>query len=296
MRLIKSINWQKLTFKLIKHKYLLLFFSLLFWVYWTNTFHTNFSDEFDNIVGGWYITKGILPYRGFFSHHNPGAYFISSLIVLFTRQSFVHFRIVWAIALFTTSVMSYVYLTKIFSKDKLKFFLLYLLILGVSSTYYWGQMMLSETIVAYVLIPSYALVVLKAINGKAVNLRDVAFISVMSAIALYTSLTFIFAIILLWIFSLYLFVKNKKIFSRPALKALTIIVLPYVLLALYLISTGSLSEYIFQSIRYNRDYYVYNFPVVAGQVSKHPARYAISIFYNTSDQFKALLLQGKDFN
>lgn len=295
MRLIKSINWQKLTSKLIKNKYLLLFFVLLFWVYWFNTFHTNFSDEFDNIVSGWYIIHGRLPYVGFFSHHNPGAYYISSLITLFTRQSFVHFRMVWGVILFLISYFTYAFFRKKFPRHNLHFILGYLFLLGMGSTYFWGQMMLSETVVGYLLIPAFGLVLLKQLFNQEITLSDLTFLSITTFIAQFTSLTYVFSVTLLIIYAVYLYVRTRK--NLKSLLTLGVIFIsPYLLFLGYLLVTGSLSEFYFQSIQYNRDYYIYNFPQVAGQVSKHPLRYAMSIFYNTSDQFRALLLQVRDFN
>jgi hypothetical protein len=49
-------NWLKIL-------YLFSFFAILF----ANTFHEEYPDEYDNIVGGKLIVHGILPYTGFSS-------------------------------------------------------------------------------------------------------------------------------------------------------------------------------------------------------------------------------------
>lgn len=281
---------------LFRRKYLLLFFSILFLVYLANTYHTNFPDEFDNITGGWYINHGILPYTGFFAHHNPAAYYIASLITLFTKQSFVQFRIVWTGLLFTASVVSFVYLRRLFGTKSTRFFLLYLMFLGISATYYWGHMLLSETVVGYALIPAYALVFLKYIRRERLSLFDIWCVSILSALGLLTSFTFIFAIAGFLIFTLIYFMRCEGLFSRNTLGAVLILVSPYLLFLIYLVTTKSLHEFYFQSIYYNREYYIYNFPTVAGKVSKHPLRHAASIFYNVSNDFALLLLQVRDFN
>ena len=38
------------------------YWVLLFWILYTNTFHEEYPDEFDNILGGYYILHGKLPY------------------------------------------------------------------------------------------------------------------------------------------------------------------------------------------------------------------------------------------
>ena len=51
-----------------------------------NALHESFPDEYDNILGGFYINKGILPNIGFFTHHNIGAYFLAAINAFFTQQ------------------------------------------------------------------------------------------------------------------------------------------------------------------------------------------------------------------
>src|SRR4051812_25119818 len=71
----------------------------LFLFLFINTIHESYPDECDNILGGTYILKGILPYTGFFSHHGPIAYFVAALIASFSGHSFVGFRIFYSIFL-----------------------------------------------------------------------------------------------------------------------------------------------------------------------------------------------------
>lgn len=274
---------------------MLIFLLFIFWVYWVNTFHTNFPDEFDNIVGGWYINRGILPYIGFFSHHNPGSYYIASIITFFTKQSFVAFRTVWAVILYLSAIGSYFILNKKLGNKTTNFYLIYIFLLGISATYYWGHMILSETIVGYMFIPSFALVFLKVMERSKITLKDITLISIATSVALLTSFTFIFAICIFLLLTLYCFIRRNG-WNRNIILALVILGLPYIVFLIYLVITGSLSEYYFQAITYNKEYYIYNFPTVAGQVSKHPLRYFISIFYTASMQFYTLFNQVRNFN
>ena len=80
------------------------FYIGLFCLFLLNAFHESYPDEFDNIMGGWYILHGKLIYSGFFTHHGPVPYFLAALLELFSWQSFVRFRIVYAIFLFLFNV------------------------------------------------------------------------------------------------------------------------------------------------------------------------------------------------
>lgn len=274
----------------------LLYLFIVMMILWINTFYTRYPDEFDNIVGGWYITKGILPYIGFFSHHNPGAYYFSSLIVLFSQQSFVVFRMGLSIMTFLWMMLPTFYLKRSFKWSEIQFYFFFIIILAISATYSWGHMMLSETIVGYMLVPAYALVFIKSWLHQSLDIKDILFLSVTTFIALFTSMTFTFAILAFWSYVFLYFRHYEGFRSRKFVKSIFIIVLPYILFVLYLLFTKSWGEYYYQSIIYNRDFYIYNFPIVAGKVSTHPVRYAISIFYNVTDQFWLLLGQIKDFN
>jgi hypothetical protein len=272
-------------------------FLLIFFAFLVNTFHTQFSDEFDNIYGGFLINQRILPYTGFFTHHNPGAYYLASIITLFTQRSFVHFREIFAVILFLGFVASFLLLRKRLQGENLNFFLYYGILIGAGATFWWGHMLLSETVVGYLLVPAFLLIFIKKLKRMKFDLIDVWTISVLTFFALFTSLTYVYLIPVVDTVVLYFYFENNRQFEIiKILKPISIFILPYALFLIYLILTGSIYEFYFSSIDYNVAYYIYNFPQVAGSYSHHPLRYAISIAKNTADQFYAILVQAKDFN
>jgi len=296
-RFISNINFNLTRFYIffIKQRFKIIYILVLFGIYWLNTFHTNFPDEFDNIVGGWYITQGKLPYIGFFSHHNPGAYVIAALITLITHRSFVGFRMIWSILLFFSSIGGYWLIRSKCGKRETFFYAIFLLFLSLSATYYWGHMLLSETVVGYLFLPAYVLFLIKGLKSQKINLTDIVTISILTSLALLTSFTFLFAIGIFLIYCIYLFIQSVG-FSRKLIQGIGILVAPYVLFVSYLLISHSFTEYVFQAITYNKLYYIYNFPIINGQVSTNPLRYAVSIFYNTNIQFHSLLVQLDHLN
>jgi hypothetical protein len=271
----------------------LLFILFCFWV---NTLHTQFPDEFDNIFGGFLINHGSFPYTGFFSHHNPGAYVSASLITLFTGRSFVGFRIVFSVLLFLIFIGS-AYLLHKRTKEPMGFFLWYGVYLVLGSTYWWGQMFLSETLVVYALVPVFLLIFIKNLKGIKFTQIDLWIISLLTFYSLFVSLTYIYLLPILILLFLFLYFRDNPIRKisaviRPGL----IFALPYTIYALFLAVTGGLYEFYFDSIYYNVTYYIYNFPMVAGTYSHHPARYMISIAKTSLETFIAILRQIPDFN
>ena len=202
---------------------------------------------------------------------------------------------VWALLLFAAQIAVFWLLKKKFPRVSLNFYLAFILLFGLFSTYSWAHMILSETIVTYLLIPAYALIFLKSIHNYRLTIADIVIVSLTTALALLTSFTFVFVVAILWMYILYYFLKEPRSI-RQLLQICIIIIAPYLLFTGYLLLSGSLQEFYEQAIVYNRDYYIYNFPKVAGEVSKSPARYALSIFYNNSVQFHSLLVQAGNFN
>lgn len=45
-----------------------------------------FGDERENVVAGWLVTKGLVPYRDFFFHHAPLPYFLAAVPAWFGQQ------------------------------------------------------------------------------------------------------------------------------------------------------------------------------------------------------------------
>lgn len=280
-----------------RQKYILGIYIFILVCFFINTFHTQFPDEFDNIYGGFLINQGKLPYTGFFTHHNPGAYFLASLITFFTGRSFVHFRIIFALILFTGYVGSFFFLKKRLKNISLHFFLFYGVLVAIGATYWWGQMLLSETIVGYLLVPVMLLVIIKNLEKIKFDLIDIWIISVLTFFSLFTSLTYIYLIPIFDFLVIYFYLRDKRPFRiNKVIRPILIFFLPYFIFLIYLIITKSVSEFYFASIYYNVAYYIYNFPKVAGVYSHHPIRYAISIAKNTIENFSALLVQVSSFN
>lgn len=257
-----------------------------------NALHESYPDEFDNILGGWYIIHGKLPYSGFFTHHGPVPYFIAALITLFGGQSFVRFRILYAIFLITIMFGTYCLLKKRLGKDVLGFYPFFIAFLGIGSTYYWMQMLLADNIAALSFLPVYALVILKTIFRKTFTLKDVVTIVFFSSIGLYSSLTYLYLFLLIHLATLYLYFKDnppKPLISPKTLLPIFIIFLPHLGFLLYLLVTKSLSDYFYQNYTFNTLYYIYNYPKPEGATFVNPVRYAILIAYRFISNYYILL-------
>jgi hypothetical protein len=218
------------------------------------------------------------------------------MITLFTGRSFVFFRVIFAFVLFGGYIASFFFLKKRL-KIPLSFFLFYGVLIAIGATYWWGQMLLSETIVGYLLVPVMLLIIIKNLEKIKFDKTDLLVISILTFFSLFTSLTFIYFIPIIDFLVIYFYLRDNPPFHfKKCINPIIIFSLPYILFFIYLVITSSVSEFYFASIYYNVTYYIYNFPQVAGYFSHHPARYAISIARHTIDNFSVLLVQVSGFN
>jgi len=256
----------------------ILVFAILFVIFVTNAFHEKYPDEFDSIVGGRYITEGRLPYRDWFQHHQPGAYVMAAAILPFSGQSFVKFRVAWEIVLYALLVGSYFLLKRRLPKRDLSFYVILLFVIGLAGTYFWGHMLLADTLAGYFLLPAFALLFIKDYYKEKFETEDLIIICGFSFLSWFTSMTYIFIIAAISLYALYLFATTniKSTFFRRLATGVSIVAVPYVLFGLYLLVTGSIADYYWANVVYNTNYYIYNYPHEPG-TPINPIRYAAVI-------------------
>lgn len=273
---------------------LLLVFFLTLSLALVNSLHFSYPDEFDNIVGGYFITHGRLPYTGFFTHHGPFAYFLASFIALFSGASFVKFRLLYALLISITSVSFLFYIKKRFDGGLFKTSLYLLMFITVGATYFWGHMLLADSLVGFLLLPVYFILFCSILKRDPFQKVDLIFISILSALALLTSLTFLYAVFIIYIFTTYwYFISPKNSRAYSPLKFFLLLASPYLAFLLYLVITSSLKDYYYQSIFFNKEYYA---TMPDGSPVRNPLRHAISIFYQFFNHYRAQLGLTKDLN
>lgn len=263
-----------------RHWKTIVIFFFLFVILFLNAFHEKYPDEFDSILGGRYIDMGLVQYRDWFQHHQPGAYVMASLLLPFTGISFVRFRIAWAIAIFFLLSLGYWILRRRFPKRDFSFYLVLLFTIALAGTYFWWQMLLADTLAAYLILPAFALLWMKDYYGGSFDKKDLAIVGGFSFLAWYSSMTYIYIAGTLSLYALFLFAARRKpqqTVLSTTLKGALILGIPYIVFFLFLLVTGSIKDYYFASIFYNSAYYIYNYPHAPGQMV-NPIRYAVVIF------------------
>lgn len=289
----------KSFFRNNENLFLSVFFVLILALLLINALHESYPDEFDNILGGKYLLQGIPIYTGFFTHHGPVAYFLSAFILLFSNGSFVVFRLIFAVCIFIFLLGTYLYIRNRFGKNQTYFYLGFIFITALAGNYYWLHMLLADSLSAYFFAPIVAILLVASFYNHRLRLRDLMIISVLTASSVLSSLTFIYFSILVYSFSLFLYIKTNKPIKQLkniVIPAFIIILTPYMLFLSYLLVTFSLNDYLYQGFTFNQRYYVYNYPRPEGSTTINPVRFAIVIanaFYNN---YYTLLQQVPSMN
>ncbi len=286
LKTIKSLwSWQFLSGIIL----IILFVS--------NAFHETYPDEFDNILGGWFTLHGHFLYSGYFTHHGPVPYLIAALVELFSGQSFVVFRLFYSLIVLLMLVVPYFYIRKSYSKN-ISFYPWLIGFIGLASTYYWSHMLLADNIAAFCFLAVYGLIILKAFSSKNLTNSDILFISILSALGVYSSLTYLYLYLITIFYTMFLFYSKVKDlnFKKSNLKPIFYILLPHVIFALYLTLTGSIGDYLYQNIVFNAKYYIYNYPRSSDSTFINPVRYAIVILNNFMGSFYILALGIRNFS
>lgn len=254
--------------------------GILLLIFVTNAFHEKYPDEFDSIVGGKYILEGKVPYRDWFQHHQPGAYVLSAILLPFAHGSFVQLRVLIALSFFTIIAGTYFLLKKHVPEFDGRYYLFFAITLAVSGTYFWGQMLLADTLAAYLFIPAYLFLLGKDYYRKIFTRSDLFLVTFFAFLVWFTSMTYLFALTGIILYAMYLYIRDaikgdSRIVTILASVAVTV-GLPYVLYFLFFFVTGGLADWYFANVTYNQEYYIFNYPRAPGAMF-NPVRYAIII-------------------
>lgn len=269
----------------------------IFWIFLflgliilTNQIHSSYEDEFENILGGRYLITLRFPYTDFFTHHNPGAFFVSAVINLLSGVSFVRFRILLGLLFLISYILFYIFVKKRFGNLEARLVIFFYIFITFGATFFWGHMLLADSLSAYLLTSTYIICSLLVFKNEALTKKDLWVISTLTFLTIFTTLTQVYASLIIYIF---VFIWNLKHKSIPWKNFFFIILLPYLIFLVYLIATGSLVEYYRQAIGYNVSYYI---QLPDGVSSKNPLRIAIVFLVKFFENFRSALLQVKDLS
>lgn len=233
-------------------------YGLTYPLFMAQSTYYSFSDETDNILGGWLMSNhGEIVYRDFFSHHMPLPYFVSSIITFFTENNLNNFRLVFVSLCFLWLIFIARNLRQIIG-DKLT--ILFIVTLALVQYLTWSHMILAETFIAYAVLHLTTIFILRSENQAPLKTSNVILLSILCAIPVLSALSYAPLSAVLYAISAYLYfapsIKSKKSANlKTTIKHTSIMMTPYLLLGIWLTATNSLRQFIDQAYVFNKNYY-----------------------------------------
>lgn len=279
----------KLLKKIKPIHYLLASIALVFLV---NSQYLAYPDEFVNILGGKFILEGKIPYKQFFDHHLPGAWYLSALILLFSFGSFVRFRFIWAVIQFVTLFFVGRFIQRK-SKELFPFYIGYFLIYPFMTMYYWTHLFIADGI-AFLFFSALFWMLFAQSYQKETKLQTVIFFSLVNFLFVFSSLTYIYIALLFYAWIIVLLFRSKPKWGE-IIRFCLISAAPYVLYGLYLLISNSWKEFYISNFVYNTTLYI-DIPNYKMGHFFNPFKFTLTIIYNFFNTYIQLLVRIKEFN
>lgn len=282
-------NYINKIIKAIKPLHFLLFGVLL--VFLTNSQYVSYPDEFVNILGGKAINAGKVPYREFFDHHLPGAWYLSAVFLWFSFDSFVMFRFVWALFAFAVLFFTGRYIQSR-NKEAFPFFLGYFVLYPFITVYYWTHLFLADSL-AFLFFSSIFWILMVESFEKKTAFKTILWLTVFNFVFLFSSLSFIYIVLIFYLWLFVLLIKNG--YANKILLFIGISAAPYIFYALYLLISNSWREFYISNFVYNTKLYMHVPNYTPGRFF-NPLKFGLTIIFNFFETYIPLLVRIKEFN
>src|SRR3989344_5890900 len=107
-------------------------------------------------------------------------------------------------------VATYLLVKKRAKEANTGFYVPFLFALAFAGTYFWGQMLLADTLASYLIIPAYAMLLLKSYTGERFERKDLLIVSLSTFFTWFTSMTFTYVIVGLNLYAIYLYWRSER--------------------------------------------------------------------------------------
>lgn len=266
-------------------EYLTVFFIFIFFV--LHSSYISYPDEFVNILGGSYIDKGLLPYRDFFDHHLPFAWYFASILLPLSFNSFKLFRLFWAIFSFASLFILSRWIKKKHS-PLYPYFLAFFFLYPLMGVYFWFHLYIADSLAVLFFSLVFWILLAETLDKKT-GLKTLIVSSFLVFLMIFSSLTFAYLALALYVW--HAFLLDLKI-NKNMLKLVSASVAPYLLYLLYLFATGTFKDFYFSNFSYNTELYISIPNYVRGRFF-NPIKFGLTLIYNFLSGYLPLLTKIK---
>ncbi len=283
------LTFEKLRQSILRHNFAgkeIIAFLLVFIFFIVNTLYVSYPDEFVNILGGSFITQGKIPYKDFFDHHLPFAWYFASLLLLFAGKSFVLFRILWAIAMFLLLFFVGLWIRKNY-RELYYYYVGFFILYPLTAVYFWFHLYLADSLAILFFSAIFWMLTVQTLTQR-VHFRSILASSLLTFCLIFSSLTFLYLGLALYLWQLYLIWPHKT----RILQYIGIASLPYGVYALYLLITNSWYDFYFSNFIYNTKLYISIPNYIKGHYF-NPLKFGLTLIFNFYTHYLPLLTKVK---
>lgn len=260
--------------------YLFSFFVFLF-----NARYVSYPDEFVNLLAAKSILNGGLPYRDFFDHHLPLAWYLAAIFLKLSLGSYTVFRIFWSLFDFFLLASLGFYVKRRYKKIY-PFYLIFLAFYPLTALYFWFHLYLADSLAVLFFSLSFWLLLLQTFFNKDSKENPYLFIyvSFLNFCLVFSSATFVYLAAFLYLWQLYLIGLNRKKIILYGFYSF----LPYLIYTLYLFLTKTFFDFYFANFVYNTKLYI-SIPNYVKGVHFNPLKFALTLIDNFWQNYIVLL-------
>jgi len=271
---------------LLKNNFLeILIFLFSFFVFLFNARYVSYPDEFVNLLAGKVILNGGFPYRDFFDHHLPLAWYLASIFLSFSFGSYTIFRLLWSLFNFVLLSFLAFYIRKKYQKIY-PFYLIFLAFYPLTALYFWFHLYLADSLSVLFFSLSFWLLLGQTFFNTDSKENSPLFIlvSFLNFCLVFSSATFVYLAFFLYLWQLNLLEFNKK----KMISFIFFSSLPYFIYVLYLFLTGSFFDFYFANFVYNTKLYI-SIPNYVKGTHFNPLKFALTLIDNFWSNYVVLL-------
>jgi len=263
----------------------LLVFLFSFFVFLFNARYVSYPDEFVNLLAGKSILNGGFPYRDFFDHHLPLAWYLASIFLSFSFGSYIIFRLLWSLFNFVLLSTLAFYIRKKYQKIY-PFYLIFLAFYPLTALYFWFHLYLADSLSALFFSLSFWILLGQTFFNNDLKENSSLFIlvSFLNFCLVFSSATFVYLAFFLYFWQLNLLGLNKK----KIISFILYSALPYLIYILYLFLTGTFFDFYFANFVYNTKLYI-SIPNYIKGIHFNPLKFALTLIDNFWSNYVVLL-------
>lgn len=235
---------------------------------------------------------GKVPYREFFDHHLPFAWYSAAVLLWFSFGSFVKFRILYAVLTFLALFATALYIRKT-KRDAYPFFLGFFFLYPFFSFYFWMHLFVADALAGLFFSILFWLLIIETYR-KTLHYKTILVTSFIAFCLLFSSLTFVYIVGLMYIWMLYLLFRNKAS-PKQYLLFIGVAVAPYLLYGLNLLVTNSWKEFYISNFVYNTKLYI-DIPNYTRGTHFNPLKMMLVLIYNFYQGYLPLIARIKEIS